>query len=151
MSDALQEFSRLIFLCDQRNDDGDFDGVGELFAHGSISVEGMGEDVCSGAEQTAQQFRRTTQVYESGGARTHHLSTNLIIEVDEEADTATCQSHYVMYQQTDALPLQPINAGRNFDTFERVDGAWRWKKREIAVRLIGNMGHHLKPDTTPFT
>jgi hypothetical protein len=111
----------------------------------------MGEDVCSGAEQTAGQFRRTTQVYESGGARTQHISTNLIIEVDEEADTATCQSHYVMYQQTDALPLQPINAGRNYDTFERVDGAWRWKKREIAVRLIGNMGHHLKADTTPFT
>ena len=151
MSDAVQEISRLIFLCDQRNDDGDFDGVGELFAHGSISVEGMGEDVCSGAEQTAQQFRRATQVYDSGGARTHPLSTNLVIEVNEEADTATCQSHYVMYQQTDDLPLQAINAGRNSDTFERVDGTWRWKKREIAVRLTGNMGHHLKADTTPFT
>jgi SnoaL-like domain len=151
MSDARAEIATLIFRCDQLNDDGDFDGVGALFAHGAIAVEGMGEGVCSGAEQTAAQFRAATQVYESGGARTHHLSTNLIIEVDEDAGTASCQSHYVMYQQTDALPLQPINAGRNYDTFERVDGVWRWKRRYIKVMFVGDMSHHLKADTTPFT
>jgi hypothetical protein len=150
MSDARHHISKLIFTCDQRNDDGDFDGVGELFAHAYIGVEGMGENVCEGAEATAQQFKDTTKVYAEGGARTHHISTNLIIEVDEEAGTATCQSHYVMYQQTDELPLQPIDAGRNFDTFERVDGVWRWKTRYIRVLLHGNLSHHLKVDTTPF-
>jgi hypothetical protein len=151
MRSASEQISRLIFLCDQRNDDGDFDGVGELFAHGSIGVEGMGDEVASGAAAIAAQFRNATRVYETGGARTHHLSTNLIIDVDEEAGTATCQSHYVMYQQTDELPLQPINAGRNFDEFARIDGEWRWTKRYIRVLLVGNMEHHLKPATTPFT
>jgi hypothetical protein len=151
MSDSRYEISKLIFTCDQRNDDGDFDGVGELFAHASIGVEGMGDDIAAGAEQIARQFRDTTQVYEPGGARTHHLSTNLIIEVDEDAGTATCQSHYVMFQQTDALPLQPINAGRNYDTFECMDGVWRWKKRYIRVMFSGDMSHHLKAATTPFT
>jgi hypothetical protein len=151
MRDTRDEISKLIFLCDQRNDDGDFEGVGELFAHASISVEGMGTDVCAGAEQTARQFRDTTRVYDPGGARTHHISTNLIVEVDEKAGTATCQSHYVMYQQTDDLPLQPINAGRNYDTFERADGVWRWNKRYIRVMFVGDMSHHLKADTTPFT
>jgi hypothetical protein len=150
MSDARHQISKLVFTCDQRNDDGDFDGVGELFAHASIGVEGMGEDVCSGAAATAEQFRSTTRTYEGGSARTHHISTNLIIEVDEDAGTATCQSHYVMYQQTDALPLQPINAGRNFDEFERVDGVWRWKRRFIKAMFYGDMTHHLKPDATPF-
>jgi hypothetical protein len=150
MADPRHEISKLIFTCDQCNDDADFDAVGELFAHASIGVEGMGEDVCSGAEATANQFRTTTLTYEQGGARTHHISTNLIIEVDEEAGTATCQSHYVMYQQTDTLPLQPINAGRNFDEFELVDGAWRWKRRFIKVLLMGNMSNHLRSDTTPF-
>jgi hypothetical protein len=151
MSDARHEISKLIFLCDQHNDDGDFDGIGELFAHASIGVEGMGDQVSAGAEAVAAQFRNATQVYASGGARTHHISTNLIIEVDEEAGTATCQSHYVMFQATDGLPLQPINTGRNFDEFERVDGAWRWKKRYIKALLFGDMTHHLKADTTPFT
>jgi len=151
MSDARNEISRLVFLCDQRNDDGDFDGVGELFAHGSIGVEGMGDAVAEGAEGVADQFRRATQTYATGGARTHHISTNLIIDIDDEAGTATCSSHYVMYQATDGLPLQPINTGRNLDEFERVDGVWRWKKRFIRTGLFGDMSHHLKADTTPFT
>ena len=40
MGDARHEIARLIFLCDERNDDGDFDGVGELFADAVIGVEG---------------------------------------------------------------------------------------------------------------
>jgi hypothetical protein len=151
MADARTEIERLIFLCDAYNDAGDFDAVGQLFAHASIGVSGMGENVCEGAEGTANQFRSTTRTYPEGGARTHHISTNLIVDVDEAAGTATCWSNYVMFQQTDELPLQPINAGRNFDEFERVDGAWRWKKRTINVMLVGEMSHHLVMDTTPFT
>jgi hypothetical protein len=150
MSDARDQISRLIFLCDQRNDDGDFDGVGELFAHAAIGVEGMGDAVALGAEGIANQFRNATQSYATGGARTHHISTNLIIDVDEEAGTATCSSHYVMYQATEGLPLQPINTGRNFDEFERVDGTWRWKKRFIRTLLFGDMSHHLQSNVTPF-
>ena len=151
MADARTEISKLVFMCDAYNDAGEFDAVGRLFAHASIGVSGMADNVCEGAEGTAQQFRSTTRTYAEGGARTHHLSTNLIIEVDEDAGTATCWSNYVMFQQTDELPLQPINAGRNFDEFERVDGAWRWKRRMINVKLVGEMSHHLVMDTTPFT
>jgi hypothetical protein len=150
VSDPKTEIARLIFTCDQRNDDADFDGVGELFAHATIGVAGMGDVVCQGAEQTAAQFRATTLVYADGGARTHHLSTNLVIDVDEDRGVATCQSNYVMFQQTEALALQPIDAGRNFDEFELVDGAWRWKRRFIRVMLHGDLSHHLKPATTPF-
>ena len=151
MSDARTEIERLIFLCDAYNDAGDFDAVGQLFAHASIGVSGMADVVCEGAEGTANQFRTTTRSYPEGGARTHHLSTNLIIDVAESAGTSTCWSNYVMFQQTDELPLQAINCGRNFDTFERVDNAWRWKKRNINVTLVGEMSHHLVMDTTPFT
>jgi hypothetical protein len=151
MADARTEIARLIFLCDQRNDAGDFDGVGELFAHASIGVLGMGEIVCQGAQATAAQFRRATRTYPEGGARTHHLSTNLIIDLDEVTGTASCQSHYVMFQQTDELPLQPIDAGRNHDEFERVEGVWRWKHRYINSMLHGDLSHHLAQDTTPFT
>jgi hypothetical protein len=151
VSDPYQEIARLIFLCDQRNDDGDFDGVGELFFNGVVEVEGMPDGVVKGAKQVADQFRRATQVYQEGGARTHHMSSNLIIDVDEEAGTARCQSHYVMFQATEGLPLQPINTGRNMDEFERVDGVWQWKRRFIRALLFGDMTHHLQAHTTPFT
>ena len=151
MSDARSDIERLIFTCDMLNDAGDFDGVGRLFAHASIGIAGMGENVCEGADATANQFRSVTRVYPEGGARTHHLSTNLIFDIDEVGGVATVSSHYVMYQQTDELPLQPINAGRNLDTFERVAGEWRWKRRYITVLLSGDMSHHLVQDATPFT
>jgi hypothetical protein len=53
MGDVQHEISKLIFTCDQRFDDGDFDGMGELFAHATIGVKGMGEVVCTGAQETA--------------------------------------------------------------------------------------------------
>jgi SnoaL-like domain len=151
MSDPYREIARLIFLCDDRNDDGDFDGVGELFANGTVEVEGMADGAVKGATQVADQFRRATRVYQEGGARTHHMSSNLIIDIDEEAGTARCQSHYVMFQATEGLPLQPINTGRNMDEFERVDGVWQWKRRFIRALLFGDMTHHLQAHTTPFT
>lgn len=151
MVDPRSEIERLIFTCDMRNDDGDFAGVGQLFAHATIGIAGMAEVVCEGAQATADQFRAVTRVYPEGGARTHHLSTNLIFDIDEVEGAATCMSNYVMYQQTDTLPLQPINAGRNLDTFERVAGVWRWKRRYITVLFSGDMSHHLVQDTTPFT
>ena len=151
MTDARTQIEKLIFQCDMYNDAGDFDQVGRLFAHATIGIDGMGDVVCQGAKGTADQFRMATRVYPEGGARTHHVSTNLILDIDEANGVATCSSHYVMYQATDALPLQPINAGRNFDTFERVDDTWRWKHRQISVLLSGNMAHHLVQDVTPFT
>lgn len=146
MADARNEIAKLIFLCDAYNDAGDFDAVGRLFAHASIGVSGMGDVVCQGAEQTAAQFRKMTRTYPEGGARTHHLSTNLIIDVDEVAGSATCWSNYVMFQQTEQLPLQPINCGRNYDVFQRVAGEWRWKRRSINISLVGEMSHHLVMD-----
>ena len=151
MSDARSQIERLIFECDMHNDAGDFAQVGKLFAHATIGIDGMGDAVCEGEQGTADQFRLATRVYPEGGARTHHLSTNLIFAIDDAKGVATCSSHYIMYQATDDLPLQAINAGRNFDTFERIDGTWRWKHRQIRVLLAGNMAHHLVQDVTPFS
>lgn len=148
--DARAQISALIYRCDLYNDFAEFDKVGELFAHAEIGVAGMGDVVCRGAKETAEQFRSTTRVYPEGGCRTHHQSTNLVIDVDLEAGKATCLSRYTMLQQTDELPLQTVLAGRNEDSFALVDGAWRWTRRFIHVDLAGDLSHHLKAAATPF-
>ena len=73
-----------------------------------------------------------------------------MIDVDEAGGTTGSRSVYVMLQQTDELPLQVIDAGRNTDTFTKVGGAWQWTERYINVELHGDLSHHLFMDTTPF-
>ena len=83
MTDARTQIEKLVFRCDMYNDAGDFDQVGTLFAHATIGIDGMGDVVCQGEKGTADQFRMATRVYPEGGARTHHISTNLILDIDE--------------------------------------------------------------------
>jgi hypothetical protein len=46
-------------------------------------------------------------------------------------------------QQLDDFPLQVIVAGRYYDTFARVDGAWRFTVRRMYVDLRGDLRRHL--------
>ena len=48
-----------------------------------------------------------------------------------------------MFQQTDELPLQPIIAGSYTDSFERVDGTWRFVERRMRPTLYGDLSKHL--------
>jgi hypothetical protein len=149
---SREAIARLIYACDDHNDRGDFEGVGALFEHGTVRVKNM-DGSWTGTDAVATQFAHATKVYPVGdgtSALTHHLSTNLVIDVDEDAGTATARSYYTMLQGTDDLPLQIIDAGYNTDRFECVDGEWRWIDRYITVELHGDLTHHLHPRTTPF-
>ena len=84
--------------------------------------------------------------YDDGTPRTKHVTTNLMIDADDDAGTATAKSYYTVLQQVDDFPLQPIIAGRYHDRFERVDGEWQLTERVIFSDLIGDLTHHLTVD-----
>ena len=86
--------------------------------------------------------------YDDGTPRTKHVTTNLIIDVDDGAGTATAKSYFTVLQQVDDLTLQVIIAGRYHDRFERVGGEWQFSDRLIFSDLIGDLSHHLTVD--PF-
>ena len=49
-----------------------------------------------------------------------------------------------MFQQTPELPLQAIASGRYHDTFERVEGIWRFATRDYSMLdYIGDLSQHL--------
>jgi len=52
-------------------------------------------------------------------------------------------SYFTVHQELPGLPLQPIVTGRYLDTFEFVDGKWRFASRSVQPRLIGELGHHV--------
>ena len=89
-------------------------------------------------------------LHADGTPRTKHVTTNPIIEVDEEAGTASCRSYYTVLQQTDKSPLQTIVTGRYHDRFERVDGRWRFSYRDLTlIDMVGDVSHHLTYPITP--
>jgi hypothetical protein len=146
VSDSAREIQNLIHTYAERIDAGDLDGVADLFEHGRIHGQEGGPPgtVFEGRDAVRGLYEMATRIHEGGTPLTKHVTTNTVIEVDEEAGTAGARSYYTVFQATPELPLQPIICGRYGDTFHRVDGAWWFDTRTMHVDLTGDLSHHLK-------
>ncbi|PZR27562.1 MAG: nuclear transport factor 2 family protein [Citrobacter freundii] len=125
-------------------DQGNFEKVGELFADGKIIAPG---NVMEGKETIARQLAQNLQVYAEGTPRTAHVTTNTVLDIQE--DEATAVSYMTIFQQ-DAerdFPLQPIAIGRYHDVFKKADGKWHFSVRELVITLVGDLSHHAAPNT----
>ena len=83
-------------------------------------------------------------VYDDGTPRTKHVTTNLAIEVNEEAGTAVSRAYFTVLQALPDLALQPIASGRYLDHFERCDGEWRFVERRVRTDLVADVSRHLR-------
>ena len=155
MTDSARAIENLLYTYALRIDAGDLDGVADLFAHGRIlgQEDGPPESVFEGRDGVRAMYEMATRLYDDGTPKTKHVTTNTIIEVDEEAGTASAQSSYLVTQATADLPLQVIITGHYRDTFQRlvdVDGAasgtgrWWFDTRTMYVDQVGDLSHHLK-------
>ncbi|KAA9159364.1 nuclear transport factor 2 family protein [Amycolatopsis acidicola] len=122
-------------------DDGDFAGVAALLADATFAGSGGG---VSGREAIEKMFRDTVIVHEDGTPRTQHVTTNVQIEVDELAGTASARSYVTVLQAATDFPLQTIVAGRYYDRFERLDGVWRFVDRRVKITHVGDVSRHLR-------
>jgi len=123
-------------------DAGDFTGLGELLAECEFGGDRAG--AVSGAEAIEKLFRAMVRVYDDGTPRTKHVTTNLHIEVDDEAGIARSRSYVTVFQALPDLPLQPIVAGRYRDRFECRNGVWRFVERRFTTDLVGDVSRHLR-------
>ena len=146
MSDAARDIENLVYTYAERIDAGDLDGVAALFAHGRICgvEDGPPETVFEGTARVRQMYEMATRLYDDGTPKTKHFTTNVRVDVDEEAGTARASAYYCVTQATAELPLQVIVTGHYRDTFHRVDGAWWFDSRTMYVDQIGDTSRHLK-------
>lgn len=126
-------------------DAADFDGIGALFEHGCITNEGYPGAV-EGRDAVRALYERANRVHDDGTLRTRHLTTNVLVDVDEDAGRATARSAFVVLQATPRLPLQAIVAGRYHDEFVRAGGTWRFRRRHILLDQVGDVSEHLRFD-----
>ena len=140
---AETQITNLLYRYAECIDGGDLAGAAELFRHARIRV--AAEETVDAA-QLLRIWKSLIVLHADGTPRTKHVTTNPIIEVDEDAGTASCRSYYTVLQQTDESPLQTIVTGRYHDRFERVGGEWQFADRLIFSDLIGDLSHHLTMD-----
>jgi SnoaL-like domain len=90
-------------------------------------------------------YEATTMRYEDGTPRTKHVTTNVVVEIDDAGEEATARSYFTVLQAVPGhLALQPIVAGRYRDRFERAEGRWRFTGRHMLVDLVGDVSQHLR-------
>ena len=122
-------------------DDGDFAGVADLLAEATFTG-GIGS--VSGREAIEKMLRDNVIVYDDGTPRTKHVTTNLAIEVEEDAGTAVSRSYFTALQALPDMALQPIVSGRYHDRFARRDGQWRFVERRVRTDLVGDVSRHMR-------
>ena len=132
---AESEILKLISQYCYAIDSGDFERFAALLKHAEWVAEG---------QKPGRDSMSNIILYPDGTPRTKHVTTNITLQVDEAAGTATGHCYVTVFQQTDNFPLQAIFSGDYYDEFEQVDGAWRFSRREIRNSLIGDMSAHLK-------
>jgi 3-phenylpropionate/cinnamic acid dioxygenase small subunit len=141
MVPARDAITALVNVYAERVDAGDLEGVAALFADATYGADGGPER--RGTAQVLGALRDAIILHD-GVPRTKHVITNLTIEVDEDAGTATARSYFTVLQATATLPLQPILAGRYHDRFARGAGGWRFAERRIFIDLVGELGEHVR-------
>ncbi len=142
MTDAVAQITALVYRYCELFDSAQFDAFAAQFEHGQWHRAEPGAEA-------ARQWLDNHVLLHDGLPRTKHSTTNLVVEVDEEAGTATARSYVTVLQATTDFPLQPIFAGRYHDRFTRVDGRWQWTQREVVGDLYGDVSQHRRPDSAP--
>jgi 3-phenylpropionate/cinnamic acid dioxygenase small subunit len=122
-------------------DDGDFAAAAMLLADASFTG---GAGSVSGRDAIERMLRDSLIVYDDGTPRTKHITTNVAIEIDEDAGTAVSRSYFTVLQALPDLTLQPIVSGRYQDRFARRDGRWCFVERRVRTDLVGDLSRHLR-------
>lgn len=142
MTASSTELGNLIARYAELIDGGDFDGVAELLGDAAIGA-GDSTTLLSGKQAIRDLFTSTTRIHPDGTPGTKHVTTNLILDIDDDHGTAAARSYWTVLQAVPGLPLQPILAGRYHDRFERAEGGWRFAERRYLVDLVGDVSHHM--------
>ena len=142
---SYHAITTLMFRYAEYVDAADFEGIGALFAHGEMTTRGM-KGAIVGADAVRDLYVHSNKVHENGTLLTRHLTTNVVVDIDEGHNRAESRSTFVVFQATPTVPLQPIVTGRYRDRFARIDGDWWFAQREMDVGQIGNVSDHLLID-----
>ena len=85
-------------------------------------------------------------LYDDGTPRTHHVITNLDVDVAEDRLEATASCYFAVLQAVDiGESIATILAGRYIDRFRRHQSNWEFAERCVITDLTGDLSRHYLP------
>jgi len=132
----------LVVAYAERLDRGDLDGVAALFEHAVVRTTRRSE-VLTGAAAVRRMYDPVI-LYDDGTPRSQHVLSNLEVQVDASAATATSRCTFTVVQARPGRGVLPVLTGRYDDRFARVDGEWRFVERVIRPDLAGDLSDHMR-------
>ncbi len=143
MNDSHQ-ITRLLFTYAERIDAGDLAGVAALFERSTYRTAET-DYVLTGSDEVLVAQTAVVRLYD-GVPRTHHNITNVDIDIADDDSSATSRCYFTVIQAVPDQAMQIIAIGRYHDTFEQIDGVWRFTDRLIHLDHMGDMSKHLRLD-----
>lgn len=140
MTDDYEAIRNLIHAYPEAIDEGDFDGVADLFAHATVIADDGTS--FSGRDTLRGLWAGAVKLYDNS-PRVRHLVTNISIEMSDDRSSASARSYVTVMQALPELPLQAVAVSRHRDRFEKVDGTWRFVERRDEQVLVGDLSHHM--------
>lgn len=123
-------------------DSGKLAEVAELFSHGAWRSGSAGRALTQ--EEVHAVYDRVI-LYDDGTPRTHHLITNLVIDVTEGADEASASCYFTVLQGVEpGKPIETIISGRYLDQFRRGADGWYFHERVFLADLVGDQSRHFR-------
>jgi len=138
VSDA-DEITRLVHSYVRLLDGGDVNGVVALFEFSTWRSLPNGS-VLRGSEEVRPVYENL--LAREGGLQTKHLITNLSIDVEPGATTASSHCYWTVLRSAPGEPIGITLSGQYTDRFEKFDGHWRFVDRLITTDRTSDPPDH---------
>ena len=146
-ADDYAQIHNLLFQYALYLDTGDVEAMAGMFRDAAVHF-GPDRVVRNDAAAVLDAYRVTRIYPDTGTPKTHHVTSNVMVLPDGDG-FARSRSYFTVFQATEALPLQPVIAGRYQDRFAQVASVWRFAERRIEMTLFGNLSSHLTDIPAP--
>ena len=140
------EIKNLIYQYADYIDRGELRKVAAMFRDAKmIGVTSDGrENVSEGEHAIYENYRAYTRIYaDNGTPHTKHVTTNVMVHVDNDGQSAKAQAYAIVFQMLEQFPLQPIIGVSYYDRFRKCGGKWQFAERKIESQLFGDLSQHL--------
>jgi len=140
-SQTVWDIYNLIARYAELVDEGDFDGVGALFARASLTFS-PGGIALYGASEVADFYQRVIRIdHASGTPRTVHRTYNSIVTPTPGGWQA--RSRYDVLQRVNDSEVKLVAYGRYFDTFQLISETCCFKARKVVSEFLGDTERHI--------